>query len=476
MAICSEKELPEKARTLWLKAKSAAELKNHGYAISLLQNILKEVPGFLDGRKMLRAAAIAQKDGKKGSSLFGSLSSVSLRGGATLKKDPIAAMDMAERILDSDPFNPAANHLLKEAAIAAGLPEIAVFAMETLSRGNPKDIKVLHELGELYFTADQPDLALQIFNRITEINPGDLTALKRAKDTAANLTMKQGGWETAKSYRDLIKDKDEATALEQKGRTFKDVATIDAQLAELSAQYEANPQHVDVVRQIAQLMELKLEQTGSPDDLAGAVQWYAYCEQLLGGSDPALARKYSDLRLRQLDQSIKAFEDWFESGGDAHPDAEQYRQQLLEMRRERDSAHIGEARKRVDRNPTDLQLRFELAEKMMEAGQFTEAIPELQRARQNPNVRLKAVSFLGRCYSEKGMTDLAVQQYKTAVAEMVAMDAMKKDTLYRLALLHEMMGNQTEYMDCLKDLYEADYGYMDVAARVEGSYSAAPKA
>ena len=476
MAICSEKELPEKARTLWLKAKSAAELKNHGYAISLLQNILKEVPGFLDGRKMLRAAAIAQKDGKKGSSLFGSLSSVSLRGGATLKKDPIAAMDMAERILDSDPFNPAANHLLKEAAIAAGLPEIAVFALETLSKGNPKDIKVLHELGELYFTADQPDLALQIFNRITEINPGDLTALKRAKDTAANLTMKQGGWETAKSYRDLIKDKDEATALEQKGRTFKDVATIDAQLAELSAQYEANPQHVDVVRQIAQLMELKLEQTGSPDDLAGAVQWYAYCEQLLGGSDPALARKYSDLRLRQLDQSIKAFEDWFESGGDAHPDAEQYRQQLLEMRRERDSAHIGEARKRVDRNPTDLQLRFELAEKMMEAGQFTEAIPELQRARQNPNVRLKAVSFLGRCYSEKGMTDLAVQQYKTAVAEMVAMDAMKKDTLYRLALLHEMMGNQTEYMDCLKDLYEADYGYMDVAARVEGSYSAAPKA
>ncbi|MCX8510234.1 MAG: hypothetical protein ORN83_00630, partial [Chthoniobacteraceae bacterium] len=308
MAICSEKELPEKARTLWLKAKSAAELKNHGYAISLLQNILKEVPGFLDGRKMLRAAAIAQKDGKKGSSLFGSLSSVSLRGGATLKKDPLAAMDMAERILDSDPFNPAANHLLKEAAIAAGLPEIAVFAMETLSKGNPKDIKVLHELGELYFTADQPDLALQIFNRITEINPGDLTALKRAKDTAANLTMKQGGWETAKSYRDLIKDKDEATALEQKGRTFKDVATIDAQLAELSAQYEANPQHVDVVRQIAQLMELKLEQTGSPDDLAGAVQWYAYCEQLLGGSDPALARKYSDLRLKQLDQSIKAFE------------------------------------------------------------------------------------------------------------------------------------------------------------------------
>jgi ribosomal protein L20 len=79
MATCSEKELPEKARALWIKARSAADLKNYGYAISLLQNILKEAPTFLDGRKMLRSAAIAQNSGKKGSGLFSSLSSVSLR-------------------------------------------------------------------------------------------------------------------------------------------------------------------------------------------------------------------------------------------------------------------------------------------------------------------------------------------------------------------------------------------------------------
>jgi tetratricopeptide (TPR) repeat protein len=471
MPICLEKELPEKARTLWIKAKSAADLKNYGYAISLLQNVLKEAPGFLDGRKMLRAAAIAKSDGKKGSSsFFGSLSSVSLSGGGGVRKDPLAAMEGAERILESDPFNPAANHRLKEAALAGGFPEIAIFALETISKGNPKDTKVLHELGELYFSSDKPDLALEIFNRITESTPSDLVALKRAKDTAAMLTMKQGGWETAKSYRDLIKDKDEAKSLEQKGRTFKDIATIDAQLAELGQQYEANPQHLDVVRQIAQLMELRLEQSGTPEDLAGAVQWYGYCDQLLGGSDPAMTRKYSDLQLRQLDVSIKALQDWFAAGGDAHPEAATYQEQLMQLKQQRAAANIGEARKRVERNPTDLQLRFELAEKMMEAGQFTEAIPELQRARQNPNVRLRAISLLGQCYSEKSMNDLAVQQYKTAVSEMVAMDSAKKDALYRLALLHEKMGNRVDYLECLKEVYEADYGYLDVAQRVESSY------
>ena len=54
MPIQTEKELPDNARTLWLKARSAVELRNNGYAISLIQAVLKDNPGFLDGRKLLR--------------------------------------------------------------------------------------------------------------------------------------------------------------------------------------------------------------------------------------------------------------------------------------------------------------------------------------------------------------------------------------------------------------------------------------
>ena len=48
--------------------------------------------------------------------------------------------------------------------------------------------------------------------------------------------------------------------------------------------------------------------------------------------------------------------------------------------------------------------------------QFTEAIAELQRAKQNPNARLKAMNLLGQCYTEKGMLDLAVKQFQDAQA------------------------------------------------------------
>ena len=49
MAVKTEKELSETQRGHWLKAVAAIELRNFGYAISLLQGILKQEPEFLTG-------------------------------------------------------------------------------------------------------------------------------------------------------------------------------------------------------------------------------------------------------------------------------------------------------------------------------------------------------------------------------------------------------------------------------------------
>ena len=128
------------------------------------------------------------------------------------------------------------------------------------------------------------------------------------------------------------------------------------------------------------------------------------------------------------------------------------------------------AKKRVDDNPTDLALRFEYGDVLMRAGRFTDAIPELQRARQNPNVRLKAMNLLGQCFVEKAMNDLAVSTFKSAASEMLVMDNLKKEIVYKLAMVLEKMGKKEEYLENLKLIYEVDYGYLDVAQRVESSY------
>ena len=131
---------------------------------------------------------------------------------------------------------------------------------------------------------------------------------------------------------------------------------------------------------------------------------------------------------------------------------------------------VAEARSRVERNPTDLQFRFDLGEHLLNAGQFREALPELQRARQNPNARLKAMNALGRCYRELGMYDLAARQLEEAAREIFTMDATKKEIIYNLGSVYEKMGERAKALECMKQIYEADYGYRDVAERVESSY------
>ncbi len=442
---------------------SAMELRNHGYAIQLLQSVLKSHPEFLLARQLARKAAVAKSAGKK--SLLGGFSSASfstMKVQSLVKKDPVAAMDAAEKILEGDPYSVQVNQLLKDAALAAKFPDVALFALETIVQGNPKDTKTMHELAKLYISCGFPSKAVDVYGKILEVNPNDLAAVKGGKDAAAGASMQKGGWEKEGStYRDLIKDKDEAVSLEQQGRVVRSDEMIDNLLAELSEKYEQDPENVDTARRIGELYEQK-------NDLENAVTWMSYAAGL-NSTDSALVRKVSDLRIKQYDESIASFEAYIAENPGTE-EAKNCESELERMHQERASLLLDEAKKRVDRNPTDLQIRFELGSVLVDAGNYKDAIAELQKARQNPNVRLRAMNLLGKCYTERGMYDLAASTLATAAGELLQMDNVKKDIVYNLGLVYEKMQDKEKSIDCMKQIYEIDYGYRDVSERVEGSY------
>jgi tetratricopeptide (TPR) repeat protein len=183
-----------------------------------------------------------------------------------------------------------------------------------------------------------------------------------------------------------------------------------------------------------------------------------------------LIRKVSDLKIKRLDREIAAHEEFLPKHDAADELYETKSEELKAAKKNRAEILLDDARNRVERNPTDLQLRFELGEHLMNAGHFREAVAELQRARQNPNARLKAMNLLGCCYSELGMLDLAMEQLEGASREIVSMDVMKKEILYNLGLVYEQLGEPEKSLNCMKQIYQADYGYKDVAKRVESSY------
>jgi tetratricopeptide (TPR) repeat protein len=242
------------------------------------------------------------------------------------------------------------------------------------------------------------------------------------------------------------------------------VESLDRQLAEIYARHEAEPQNVEHARNLGAVYEQK-------GDFQNAMAWYRYGADLTNESDAGLMRKISDLNMKRAEREISEHEEFLarHSPGDGFYVEKQ--KALQTAKKNRAEMLIEDARKQVDRNPTDSQLRLELGEHLLHASEFREAVPHLQRARQNPRARLKAMNLLGRAYGELGMLDLATKQLEDAANEIVPMDAMKKEILYNLGLVYAQMGEAKKSIVCMKQIYEADYGYRDVAERVETSYA-----
>jgi len=464
MPVKTEKELNETQGALWLKALAAMELRNFRYAISLLQEILKKEPEFLTGRQLLRRTEAAkQKAGKKRFFKISTAPIAVMKAQREIKRSPEHAVEMIEKVLEEEPYNRQANLALKEAAVAAGWPEIGVFALQTLLEGNPRDVKLLHELGKLYHQMGQSDHEVEVYNRITEIDPLDAAALRLGKDASASASMSSGDWTQAESYRELIKEKEVATSLEQQGRTQLSGESLEQQIAEVETQQRGQPKNVDLARRLGALYEQK-------DDIESAIRCYQTAVDLTRASDGGLIRKVSDLKMRGAEREIAAHEDFLAGHKEKDVVHTKRIEELTAAKKRRSGMLIEETKKRLERNPTDLQLRFELGAHLVNGQRFREAVPELQRARQNPSARLKAMNLLGVCYRELGMLDLAMKQFEDAAKEIMMMDATKKEIVYNLGVVYEKMNEREKSLNCMKQIYDADYGYKDVADRVESSY------
>jgi tetratricopeptide (TPR) repeat protein len=464
MAVKTEKDLSQGLRALWLKAVAAIELHNFGYAISLLQQVLKQEPEFLTGRQLLRRAEVTKSKSAKKSFFNISTAPIGvMKAQREMKNDPKRAVEMLEAVLEMEPYNRQANLLLKEAALAAGWPEVGVFALRSLLEENPRDVKVLHELGLLYHQLGDHENEVEVYNQITAIDPLDAHALRLGKDASARASMKRGRWTEAESYRDLIKDKDEAISLEQQSRTQLTREALEQKLAETYARHQAEPENLDFARQLGALNEKK-------EDFEAAVRWYQYAADLTKGADTGLLRKISELKIKSLEREIVAHEEFLSAHSSTDELYSEKSEELRAAKINHAKIRIVDAQERVARNPTDLQLRFELGESLFNAGRFRDAVPELQRARQNPHARVKAMNLLGCCYGELGMLDLAIKQFEEASQEIVSMDAMKKDIVYNLGTIYERLNETEKSLACMKQIYEVDYGYRDVARRVESSY------
>ena len=95
----------------------------------------------------------------------------------------------------------------------------------------------------------------------------------------------------------------------------------------------------------------------------------------------------------------------------------------------------------------------------------------MQKSQNNPNKKIASLNYLGQCFARRNMNDIAVRTFQNALKEKTVFDEEKKEMTYLLGCVLEKLGKKEEAMEQLKQIYEVDISYKDVAAKVDAYYA-----
>jgi tetratricopeptide (TPR) repeat protein len=123
---------------------------------------------------------------------------------------------------------------------------------------------------------------------------------------------------------------------------------------------------------------------------------------------------------------------------------------------------------RCARYPENVVWKYELAIRLKASGNHTEAIRHFQEVLSDPR-RKGAVSLeLGECFQKIKQYQLAMTNYQTAVELVTEREPeLRKRALYRAGVLATGLGDVDNARKYLSILAGLDFGYRDVAQRLD---------
>ncbi len=450
-----ESNLSNDSASLWKKAQDVAHSKNYEFAIKLSRAVLQQHQGFLPARKLLRRCELmlGLGDSKKGGLSKGKFQSL-------LKKDVDKLFELIEDGLEKHPSSTELATQLHEASISVGFLETAIFALETIRQIDGSQTELLKDLASYYQSIGNLQEASAVYSEISAQDPSDVTSAQLAKDLSAKATMQQGNM-SKNSSKSGMKNQEEYLKDQAANRLAMTQEQMQARVESLLEVYAQDNQNLQVSKDLADIYS-QLE------DWAQAESFYHWAFHL-SQNDTSLEKLYIETRSKRLESQVEAYEEALDQAQEADKPALQ--EQLDALIIEKNQIELADLQSLVEKNPTDLVLRLKLAQVLFNLNHFDEAMPHLQRAENNPNIKMKALLLKGLIFEAKGMLDMAAEQLKAANKGLLSMDDTKKDVLYRLGVIQEKSGLAQESLASFKQIYEVDYNYRDVAQKVESSYS-----
>lgn len=446
----------EKARRFFQQGRTVGETGQYEYAIEMYLQGLSIDPDAVEAHQALREIALRRK--AAGGRPLGIMERMKLRS----TRDDRQNMINAEKLLAYDPGNTDYMVQLLQNAYRAGYINTVLWIGPILLRANADakspDVGKFVILKDIYKDLEQWKLAVEACQYALRSEPENMEFHSELKNLSANETMFDKGYAEGGNFRTTMADREKQ---EDNIQRQKDVVGIDLMLRaiqEAEADYKADPNDGVRLNKLVDAL-LRLE------DFEHENRALELLEEAYARTNHFPYRQRSGrVKMRQLARMERSMRAELEKA----PADEALRRDHEALYREKLEFELREYQLALQHYPTDLELKFEVAERLFALGRHDEAIPMYQQARADPKHRVDASIGLGRAFLEAGFIDEAIETLEGVIQEYpIKGDDRSKLMHYWQGRAYEAKGNMENAVKRYSQVAQWEFTYQDVQQRIK---------
>ncbi|MCA8997298.1 MAG: tetratricopeptide repeat protein [Planctomycetaceae bacterium] len=435
----------------------AMNKQNWDLAVESFASCVKFVPTNVVYRQLLRNCT-KKKYGDNGKGA-GTLAKTKLMGIRSRVKKAKAAEDWAEVCKAAEEglyLNPWETQLhveLAEASIKQELDDIAQFAYleACTSDKTNKDLWVTYaNFLKDHHKYDEAEKAAAIAQKL---DPKDLDIGRLITKIHTEKTTYKGRYEDAESTRDVLFG---ANAAASQGRRGEAMAPGQSVENDLRHAIRREPDKVENYLKLAAHLKSTKKFQDSYDTMLKAVE--------LSGNDPSVREQAEDAEMLVMKEKLDIARD--QANKSENPED---RKQTAVLANEMRDRRIEILNARVERYPSNMNIKLDLAQLLMQLQQWSKAIPLLQKSAQDPRLKTKALVNLGKCFLYDKKLPLARGQFERAMPDLNVDNEPEtyKECFYLAARVCEELKDFPAAEKYYGEVLVQDYDYKDAVKRHE---------
>lgn len=422
--------------------------KNVDYAIEMFATCVTGDPANAIYLQHLLGALRQKHGGKKVGGLT-SFWSAGSRGG--LRKLAAAGkwrevITQGLDIVRSNPGDHGSLLAMAEAAGRLGFADAQKVYLKAALDAAPADVEVNRRCADFLASYGEYDQAVACWRRIESVKGMADEAQRQIAKLQVDKTIAAGEGLTGRKP---------ANGGGKKAEPAAGAAVAKDRRTELEQAIAANPAAVEAYLELADILERDATVEEAHQQLAKALA--------VSGNELKVREHVEDRQLRWVRNRLHLAEKRLaeEDNSDNRAAVERLRAAVLKQEIEIYSA-------RAARYPENLSWKYELAVRLKAAGNHAEAIRHFQDVLQDVRRKGAVALELGECFQKIRQYPLAMRSYQTAVESLTDREMeLRKRALYRAGVLAAGLDDPDSARKYLSTLAELDFGYRDVAQRLD---------